>query len=440
MINENTSSNFVNDKIINDLINLIIFAGRHECHRKIEYTLTTINFLCNLDYDNLIELSDNIRSNYDEIIFLGLKKKSISLLLCAIMIDTKKFDEFINGKGNINNIQLSRSVDSELFKIEEKYSKLIVHAKDKNEIQDIILKKNSESIKLFDYNFYDEIVFWFYFGIIQENIFKEPTHSYTEYYNLSNFKINNEILIVEDCEKGKTVLEREYQRQVYGINDVNILFEVKEKYKNDISKLVSKKDFLSGLVEFKKNNSIYINSDEFVTYLGNIFLDTNDLEILKYIFYHYISESKNEKWNYYLDKFNVNKFNYKYEEYSSDLYALRSCYQYCINRYYEKPIDKVYFLTQVFEKESTLFSRVIYLLFQSLLYDYKDKKLFERDLSKLYEIPRINEERKRKNDSYDNISTVFDNNVLKILIEKVICRTKANDIQKKKGIFNFFRK
>ncbi|MDD3175436.1 MAG: hypothetical protein PHU51_03095 [Candidatus Nanoarchaeia archaeon] len=244
---------------------------------------------------------------YSEVFDYGLKNNSSSALITLYILDTTRFNDMHSRLKD--NYELVRNVDVSKDKIKKEYSLKIALEDDKYEVEELLLQRNKEINRLIPQGAESLL------SEIEKNFVPMPsiineTFSGAEKIDIINI---NQCRIKDDIESEKKELEKKLRDEVYNLEDINDIMKAKAKYKKELSLVVDSKDLLYSISQLTIEE---INSDRYISVLGDLLLKSKDYKLKKLIIQK-SSLSANLIWLDYYE--NIQDIDIFYDELVSSL-------------------------------------------------------------------------------------------------------------------------
>jgi len=240
---------------------------------------------------NPVKLHKAMNNNFSYFFNKGLLEDMEFYLALCSFINIKKFKKEVLGIKD--NFVIADDIKIHEKQIKDKYSKLMGLAKNENDIEKILKKRNRDISKLFTKEKFD---IFFKISEMYINKSKNSTEVIYSGEKISIEKLLNNIEIVEDKKDEEKKVTKYLLEKLNNLVDSNEIMKVKKRVDNIKYLLVSKKDFCFTLQDLTEKE---LDNNELIHKLGEILVESNDLDIKKEIL-KIAHKSKKNIWLIYI--------------------------------------------------------------------------------------------------------------------------------------------
>ncbi|MDY0016392.1 MAG: hypothetical protein RBS89_01000 [Candidatus Delongbacteria bacterium] len=256
---------------------------------------------------NTAAVKELIIKYFSEVFDYGLKNNSYSAFITLYILDKTRYNKLISSLQD--NYAIVRNIEASKDKIKKEYSLKIALEDDKYEVEELLLQRNKEINRLIPQSAESLL------SEIEKNFVPMPsiineTFSGAEKIDIINI---NQCRIKDDIESEKKELEKKLRDEVYNLEDINDIMKAKAKYKKELSLVVDSKDLLYSISQLTIEE---INSDRYISVLGDLLLKSKDYKFKKLIIQK-SSLSANLIWLDYYE--NIQDIDIFYDELVSSL-------------------------------------------------------------------------------------------------------------------------
>ena len=238
-----------------------------------------------------VKLHKAMNNNFSYFFNKGLVEGMEFYLALCSFINIKKFKKEVVGIKD--NFVIADDIEIHEKQIKDKYSKLMGSAKNENDIQKILKNRDRDISKLFTKEKFD-----IFFKISEMYINKSNKSKKIVYSGekISIEKLLNNIKIVEDKKAEENKVTKYLLEKLNNLVDSNEIMKVKKRVDKIKSLLVSKKDFCFTLQNLTEKE---LDNNEIIHKLGEVLVESNDLDIKKEIL-NIAYKSKKNIWLIYI--------------------------------------------------------------------------------------------------------------------------------------------